>query len=120
MAGLVRFQENQLMALEIALFIAAGLAVSAGCLVPNRWLPSLPNDKLMHAVAFAVLSALALQLTTGTTQAALALAGLMLAGWAIECLQQLVPDRQFSWRDIAANGAGIVFVAACAVVRARW
>jgi hypothetical protein len=28
-------------------------------------------------------------------------------GWLIECLQALVPDRRFCWRDLAANAAGI-------------
>jgi VanZ family protein len=42
------------------------------------------------------------------------LAGLLLAGWLIECLQQLVPGRGFSWRDMAANAAGVAAGALCA------
>ena len=83
---------------------AAG--VVAGCLTPNRYLPRLPNDKLLHFTAHAVLTALLLRLTEGGA-AVLALLALALAGWLLECLQQLVPDRGFSWRDLAANLAGM-------------
>ncbi len=92
----------------------AAAAVVTGCLVPNRWLPPLPNDKLLHFASFAVLGVLALRLAHGHAEALLWLLGLLVAGWAIECLQALVPDRRFCWRDIAANAAGIAFAAVCA------
>ncbi|MGV7208635.1 VanZ family protein [Oxalobacteraceae bacterium A2-2] len=99
---------------NLILLILAGLCLLLGCLLPNRWLPpSMPNDKLLHFLAFAVLTLLALPLTHGWRQAVLALAGLLLAGWLIECLQQLVPDRRFSWRDQAANAAGVAAAALC-------
>ena len=105
------------MAWEWGLLIAAGAALSAGCLVPNRWLPaSLPNDKLMHFAAFGVLTALALRLSDSRSESLLWMGGLLVAGWVIECLQQLLPDRGFSWRDIAANAAGIGFAALCGLV----
>lgn len=91
---------------------AALVAVVVACLIPNRYLPSsLPNDKLMHGAAFAVLTALALPLAQTGVQVLYCAAALLLAGWLIECLQQLVPDRDFSWRDMAANAAGIAAVA---------
>lgn len=93
---------------ELGLFLGGFAALLAGCLVPNRWLPPLPNDKLMHALAFGALTALALRMAQNWTEASLWLGGLLLAGWLIECLQQLVPDRDFSWPDMAANAAGIV------------
>lgn len=96
------------------LFAATALGMFAGCLVPNRWLPSLPNDKFMHFAGFAVLSALALRLADGRAEEMLWLFGLLIAGWLIECLQSLVPDRGFCWRDIGANAAGIAFAAVCA------
>lgn len=106
------------MAWELQLLIAAGAALAGGCLVPNRWLPAaLPNDKLMHFVAFAVLTVLALRLAHGRAETLLWLGGLLLAGWLIECLQQLVPDRGFSWRDMAANAAG---VASAALATLAW
>jgi hypothetical protein len=98
---------------NLLLFCIATAAVTAGCLVPNRWLPRLPNDKVLHFASFAVLAVLALPLADGPAEAALWLAGLLGAGWAIECLQSLVPDRNFCWRDIGANAAGIAFGAAC-------
>ena len=95
---------------EVAPLGIAAAAVCVGCLVPNRWLPPLPNDKFLHFASFAVMSALALRLTTTRLEAFFWLLGLLLAGWVIECLQTLVPDRRFCWRDIAANAAGIASV----------
>jgi hypothetical protein len=103
---------------NMVLFGAAVSAVTAGCLVPNRWLPRLPNDKFMHFAAFALLSVLALRMAGDRAEAALWLAGLLVAGWAIECLQALVPDRRFCWRDIGANAAGIAAAAAGAQLHA--
>lgn len=97
------------MAWELLIFVVAAVAMAAGCLVPNRWLPSLPNDKLMHFAGFAMLSMLALRLAQDRREAALWLLSLLVAGWLIECLQNLVPERRFCWRDMAANAAGIVF-----------
>lgn len=95
------------------LAIAAGV-VCIGCLVPNRLLPPLPNDKFLHFASFAVLSFLALRMANGHQEALLWLAGLLIFGWIIECLQSLVPDRRFCWRDLAANAAGIAFAGLCA------
>ncbi len=83
------------------------MVVAAGCLVPNAWLPPLPNDKFLHFACFGALAALALPLAAGRAQGALLLTALLLASWLIECLQQLLPDRTFCWRDMAANAAGI-------------
>lgn len=99
---------------NLVLFGMTAAAITVGCLVPNRWLPPLPNDKLLHFAGFAVLAALLLPVAHDRTEAAWCLGGLLVAGWAIECLQSLVPDRAFCWRDIAANAAGIGFVAVCA------
>ncbi|QOY93851.1 VanZ family protein [Massilia sp. UMI-21] len=96
---------------EVLLFVCAASVLFVACLVPNRWLPPLPNDKLMHFGAFAVLTVLALRAAQGRGEAGWWLAGLLLGGWLIECLQSLVPDRRFCWRDLAANAAGIATVA---------
>jgi VanZ family protein len=100
---------------EMMLFVATAFAMVAGCLVPNRWLPRLPNDKLMHFAAYALLSAIALRIARGPGETAAWLLGLLVAGWLVECLQALVPDRNFCWNDILANAAGIAVVAALAV-----
>jgi uncharacterized protein YfiM (DUF2279 family) len=99
-----------------ALLCAGGVVYVAGCMVPNRWLPArMPNDKLLHFVAFAVLGWLTLALAGGPERGILWLPGLVLAGVVVEWMQQLVPDRGFSWRDIAANVAGVAFAAAVAL-----
>ena len=95
------------MALEAILFICAAAGLCVGCLVPNRWLPPLPNDKFMHFAAYALLTVLALRIAGDAIEAAWWMIGLAFGGWLIECLQALVPDRRFCWRDIAANSAGI-------------
>jgi len=93
--------------LEAILFVCASLGLCVGCLVPNRWLPPLPNDKLLHFGAFALLTVLALRIAQDGAEAAWWMAGLLVFGWLIECLQALVPDRRFCWRDLGANAAGI-------------
>ena len=97
---------------EVIALIATGLLVSFGCLVPNRYLPPLPNDKLLHFGAFALLMLLASRFATGQGTLAIIAVVLLVAGWVIECLQNWVPGRAFSWPDLAANAAGI----ACAGV----
>ncbi|WP_020651804.1 hypothetical protein [Massilia niastensis] len=104
------------MGLEAILFVCAAAGLCAGCLVPNRWLPPLPNDKFLHFAGFAVLTVLALRLAQGTGEAMWWLAGLLVGGWLIECLQALVPDRRFCRRDLAANAAGIATAALAALV----
>lgn len=103
------------MSWETLLFCLGSASVALGCIIPNRYLPSsMPNDKFLHFASFAVLAALALRIAHGLADAALLLLGLLLAGAVIECVQALVPDRKFCWRDIGANTAGVAFTAACA------
>ena len=92
---------------DLIMFAGAAAAVLGGCLVPNAWLPPLPNDKLLHFAAYFALAGLAARLATTPAAYAWTLLGLLVAGWLVECLQQLVPGRGFSWRDQAANAAGI-------------
>jgi VanZ family protein len=99
------------MGLELTLFLGASAAVLAGCLVPNRWLPRLPNDKFLHFASFILLSVLALSVAGSGAERWLWLLGLLIGGWVIECLQILVPGRSFCWGDVAANASGIAVVA---------
>lgn len=109
------------MGVEIVLFVLGSLAVCVGCLVPNRWLPPLPNDKFLHFASFAVLSTLALRMAHSLEEASLWLIGLLIAGFLIECLQSFLPDRRFCWRDMAANTVGIACAAlACMIGRYLW
>ena len=98
------------MLFDLVLLGVAMSAVCVGCLVPNRWLPPLPNDKFLHFASFAVLAGLALRVAQGRLEALFWLLGLLLAGWLIECLQALVPGRGYCWRDLGANAAGIACV----------
>ncbi|UMR31016.1 VanZ family protein [Massilia sp. MB5] len=96
-------------------FGLAMAGVALGCLLPARWLPLLPHDKLLHFLAFAGLTVLAARLAPGWAELRYWLLGLLVAGWLIEVLQKLVPGRSFCWRDLAANAAGIA-VAASAIL----
>lgn len=102
------------MAWELIFFIAAMAGVMIGCLLPAGWLPLLPNDKLLHFSAFAVLTLLATCIATNWIELCYWLLGLLVTGWLIEVLQNFIPGRQFSWRDLAANAAGILAATACA------
>ena len=95
---------------EMMAFAGAATSLCVGCLVPNRWLPPLPNDKLMHFLAFALLTALGLRIADSASESLLWMLGLLVAGWLIECLQALVPGRGYCWRDLGANAAGIACV----------
>lgn len=95
------------MSWELIVFITGAAAVIIGCLLPAGWVPPLPNDKLLHFGAFLVLTTLALRIEPDWTGRALWLLGLLIAGLAIELLQKQVPGRNFCWRDMAANTAGI-------------
>jgi VanZ family protein len=96
---------------ELIVFLAAAVAVALGCLLPARWLPLLPHDKLLHFMAFAGLGTLALRIEPAWNLRLLWLLGLLLAGLAIELLQKLVPGRNFCWHDMRANTAGIAAAA---------
>ena len=96
---------------ELALLVMALSAICIGCLVPARWLPPLRNDKWMHFFAFAGLSLLIRPLANTATELMSCFVGLLLFGLLIEILQHWVPGRQFCWRDMAANAAGITLIA---------
>ncbi|RZJ85417.1 MAG: hypothetical protein EOO64_00800 [Massilia sp.] len=105
---------------DLVLLGITATTICVGCLVPNRWLPPLPNDKFLHFASFALLAVLALRVAEDRLEALFWLLGLLVAGWLIECLQALVPDRRFCWRDLTANAAGIAAVALSAFVAGRF
>jgi hypothetical protein len=96
---------------EFLLFGGAFLLFFMACLIPARWLPPLPNDKLLHFLAFAVLAFLLKFVADSKSELLLYFCGLIFAGWGIEVLQNWVPGRKFCWRDIGANTAGVLLVA---------
>lgn len=101
------------MAWELIIFILGVGAVTAGCLAPVHWLPPLPNDKLLHFLAWGGLALLAGRLAHSWLALGAWLTALLLAGLLIEILQNLVPGRTFCWRDLAANAAGIAVATVC-------
>lgn len=102
------------MSLEIGFFLLIASAVTFGSLVPTRVLPPLPNDKLMHFVAYAGLAMLLIRIAPDKL-AFFCIAMLFISGWLIEVLQNLVPGRKFCWHDMVANMCGIF----CGVVIAK-
>jgi VanZ family protein len=99
-----------------ALFVIGAAVIAAGCLAPKNWMPALPNDKLLHFLAFGGLALLAGRIAETRIELAAWLIGLLLIGAIIEGLQILIPGRNFCWRDIAANAAGIATAATCSRV----
>lgn len=98
-------------------FVIAGAGILAGCLMPERWMPPLPNDKLLHFLAYAGLSLLATKMAVNNEALAAWLGGLFIAGCLIEVLQKFVPGRGFSWLDLAANALGIVLVGGTVLIQ---
>ncbi|WP_334187499.1 VanZ family protein [Noviherbaspirillum sp.] len=95
------------MGMEIGLMILGLLAVSAGCLAPAAMLPPLPNDKLLHFLAFGGLTLLAGRIASTGTELVVWTVCLFAGGWLIECIQNWIPGRRFCWKDLLANTAGI-------------
>lgn len=90
----------------------AGILMLSGCIIPSHMLPKkMPHDSLLHALAFALLTLPLCSLLLSPLELLVACVGLWLFGLAIECLQQLVPGRQFGLDDVAYNTIGIVVVA---------
>ncbi len=96
-----------------AAFVLLAASVLTGSLVPAERMPAwLPNDKLMHLLAYGALAALlSLKFRDPVTLAGAVLA-CFLGSVGIEWLQKFVPGRMFCVRDLAANGAGLLMGAA--------
>lgn len=102
---------------ELIILFVLGLGVTVlGCLAPKHWFPVLPNDKLLHFLAFGALSLLAGRIASTWMELVAWMLGLLAAGAIIEGLQNLIPGRNFCWRDIVANAAGIAAAATCSKV----
>jgi VanZ family protein len=100
---------------ELILFLIGLVAIPFGCLAPQSWIPPLPHDKVLHFVAFGGMALLAGRLVPpGSVM--LVLGAVFVAGVLIELLQKLIPGRNFCWRDLVANGAGIAAAGLCLTV----
>lgn len=104
---------------ELLLFLLGAVAIPLGCLLPFRWLRSLPNDKLLHFGAFGTMALLGGRLVSTPLHVILVLLGVLAASWVIEVLQNLVPGRKFCWRDMAANAGGVACAGLCLVLLQR-
>lgn len=91
----------------LALLCLGAAVVLWGLLSPVGRLPawSHRHDKVLHALAFAILAVLCYLSWPGVHLVALWVL-LVLAGLASEGLQQLTPQRRFCWRDATANAIG--------------
>ncbi len=90
------------------LFIIACLAIFTVSLLPGKTLP--PNliwDKAGHFIAYCGLAAICRFASNKRANWQLLIA-VILFSFAIELLQQLIPNRSFEWFDLLANSLGAV------------
>lgn len=99
------------MSWPVAAFAFFVTGISVGCLTPARLLPPLPNDKLMHFMAYLILALIATRIASSLSEFLVWAVGLFCLGVLIEFLQDLLPDRKFCWKDVGANAAGIALIA---------
>lgn len=103
---------------ELGLLLIGSVVIPLGCLLPLSRLPPLPNDKLLHFVAFGGMALMAGRLARSGWPLALALGAVLFGGWVIELLQNRVPGRSYCWRDMAANAAGVLCAGAVLLLAA--
>ena len=98
----------------VAVWMGVIFFVSAQTRLPRFILPgvSLPTDKVLHALEYAVLGALCYRAVVRTFTAGFPM------GWSFaigvvyaatdEFHQRFVPGRQSDWRDLAADAGGVL------------
>ena len=99
----LRFRRTWLLsaALAVALVLLLGVIRMPP---PLRWL--IVDDKLMHALAYAAMSAAFAQLLLDRRTRLLVVLLLVVFGLAVECLQAQTATRQFELLDLLANAGG--------------
>lgn len=97
------------MRMWLALWCLGIVALVVVCLLPGPDLPRVPvNDKLEHALAFALLASSAVQLFTRGRALATVAAGLLALGVGIEFAQALfTTTRAMELADVVADAIGI-------------
>jgi VanZ family protein len=97
------------MRMWLALWCLGIVALVVVCLLPGPDLPTVPvNDKLEHALAFALLSASAVQLFLRGRALATVAAGLLALGVGIEFAQAVfTTTRAMELADVVADAVGI-------------
>ena len=91
--------------LSAALLVAIVLLFGVTRVPPSlKWL--MVDDKLMHAAAYAAMSAAFAQLLLDRRTRLLVVLALVVFGLAVECLQAQTATRQFELLDLLANTGG--------------
>lgn len=91
-------------------FVFSLLAVTVGSLLPGDSVSMPANDKLVHGLAYALLTfGWCCSRTHFSLRSAIGV-GVGLWGWgvAIEVAQNYVPNRFGGWDDVLANSLGII------------
>ena len=94
----------------VALGVAAGTLVALGSVVRLPLLPAWfgSHDKLTHVLAYAVLTALPMQVLRRRRERVAVAILLVAFGAGMECVQTLAPGRQFELLDMLANAGGVL------------
>ena len=104
----------------LCIWLALLAGVVAGSLAPGDVMPDLPNDRLLHFGAYAVLGVIpsgwAWSRSWGWKMAALA----SLIGVGLEILQNVIPGRTTDVADAIANCAGAITGCVMGMMIRRW
>lgn len=98
------FQNRTLWRVALALSLVAIIILAT--LDPHHPMPSTPSDKLNHLIAFLELTILT-RLAWPELRALWYVPALLLFGLGIELVQATLPYRDFSLKDLLADGVGI-------------
>ncbi len=103
-----------------ALFGLALLVVSVGSVIDTGSSPAVTlNDKLQHVLAFGLLAFFARAAFPICPPWTRVLPGLLCYGLLMECVQGLLPWREFSLLDLVADLSGVVMALGVLTLRAR-
>jgi VanZ family protein len=102
-----------------AAFVGFVVAIAWASLLPPEEIPVGPavSDKLMHAVGYALLGALAVGSGLRWPAAVALVVGI---GFVLEVAQRMTGYRSFEWADLAADAAGALLGALLVTAAARW
>lgn len=98
---------------QLAFYGACAAVFVLATMPTNQPVPTLGWDKADHFAAFLFLGLLGLR--AYRTERLRCQVGLLAFGVGIELIQAFLPYRFAEWRDVVADGAGLVLVQALAV-----
>lgn len=103
-----------------ALFALALLVVSVGAVIDAGSSPAATlNDKIQHVLAFGLLAVLASVAFPRSSPWTRVLPGLLGYGLLMECVQGLLPWREFSLLDLMADLCGAVLALGAIALKTR-